>query len=160
MPVQEVIKWWLCTWVFSLKNCATAWARWKKIFHLANPILIEENKIMQMLKIKIMILEYLLQTLHALYLTFWSFGCKFRIKIESIFRSTRCRLKWWINFSSVQFLRPKFNMLEIQRTSILEYWKTALLFHCVLTFQSIVEKNGCRLISSTPSGPAPIRYQQ
>lgn len=26
---------------------------------------------------------------------------------------------------------------------------------CALTFQSMVEKNECRLISSTPSGPAP-----
>lgn len=33
---------------------------------------------------------------------------------------------------------------------------TGLIFNHILTFQSILEKNACLLISSTPSGPAPF----
>lgn len=37
---------------------------------------------------------------------------------------------------------------------VCEKWGGGLCI-CVLTFQSMVEKKECRLISSTPSGPAP-----
>lgn len=97
--------------------------------------------------------------------TFWSFCCEFRIKIKRIFRSASCRLKRGMNFSSVQFLKRKVvqSGLKSFMTPILlnqEVYYYYYYLNQILTFQSILEKNGCLLISSTPSGPAPFLKEE
>lgn len=87
------------------------------------------------------------------------FSCELWIKIESVVRSSCSRFERRVDLSAVQFLRKTS---DGARHSHDKNTRRSVIFNFIstlvsLTFQSMVLKNWCLLISSTPSGPAPAK---